>query len=175
MRARKRLFVLLAAVLVSVALCPAGVTAANASSIVVGGTLATQASSQKGLYEYTCGNPSDWGGTTVVSEPGYTLQVDILKKKGKKLKLKVAQDYFYGSAGYYSVESKKATVKLKNGKGKFSFKTLAGDKGKGRIKLVSKKRIKMSLKTTAAGKERIPLSTGGKYKTLKRARYQYHI
>lgn len=164
MKLTKKIASLLLAMVVSASLCVPAVALADVTA-ATSTPITTQASSYKGLYDYRYGTDAS----------GYSLLVDILKKQGKKVTFKTSLTYAYGSGGYYTVTSKKITAKLKKGSGSFTFKTMAGDKGKGRIKLLSKKKVKISLKTTKAGGERMPLTTGGKWKTLKRAKYQYHI
>lgn len=172
---KNRVLALVAMVALACAIVPGGVAFASGSSGHVASVAPQSTASYKGLYEHTCGDPSAWGGQTPTKKPGYTLSLEILKKKSRSAKIVFNQLYFYGVVGYYIATSKATTVKLKKGKGSFTFRSSEGDRGRGRIKLVSKKRIKLSLETTVYGHERLPLSTGGKYKTLKRAKYQYHL
>ena len=111
-----------------------------------------------------------WGYSTPVKKPGYILTVKITSVKGNKVKLSFSQDRFYGTTGCYESRSKSVTVKLnKKRVGSFTFKTTNGSKGKGTIKLISKNKVMIRLKTTTKARlDRIPPGTNWKYKTLKR-------
>lgn len=126
-----------------------------------------EAKASKGTYEYTSGHPELWG-IGKGPQSGYILQCKVTGVKGSRVTLQIEQAYFYGDSGSYIADSLKKAVKLKNNYAEFKFKTFCGDTCKAKLKVVSKKKVKLAIKTVEYGHERIPMSTGYKYKVLKR-------
>ena len=125
------------------------------------------AKAYKGTYEYTSGHPELWG-VGKGPQSGYILQCKVTGVKGSRMTLQIEQAYFYGDVGSYIADSEKKTVKLKGNYAEFKFKTFCGDTCKAKLKVLSRKRIKLAVKTIEYGHERMPISTGYKYKALKR-------
>lgn len=126
-----------------------------------------EAKAYKGTYEYTSGHPELWG-IGKGPQNGYILQCKVTGVKGNRVTLQIEQTVLYGDAGYYIADSKKKTVTLKSNYATFKFKTFCGDTCKAKLKVVSKNKLKLAIKTTSSGHERIPISTNYKYKVLKR-------
>ena len=122
-----------------------------------------EAKAYKGTYSYTKGHPELWG-VGKGPQSGYILQCKVTSVKGNRVTLQIEQTIFYGDAGIYIADSKKKTVALKNNYSAFKFKTYCGDTCQAKLKVVSRSKIKLAIKTVEGGRERISMSTDYKYK-----------
>ena len=119
-----------------------------------------------GAYEWTYGDVDSWGGNKPINGGG-TLSFIVLKKSGRSVTFRMNHIHLYGTLGSYIADSNRQTIKLDaNNAATFSYSTYMGDWGTGKIQFTSKNKLRMKLNTIGLGKERMPITTGGQYRTL---------
>lgn len=135
-------------------------------SIAVEPQVAHAKSKYVGTYKKLGPMNKSWGWGSGANE--YIYEIKIKSIRSKKVKLKVACSWAYGNAfGFYDFGTKTITAKLKGRTAKFSWKSSEGSKGTGVIKLVSKNKIKIKMKTTKWMDRMCP---NFNYKTFKRSK-----